>query len=180
MSDERRKENDRLMQELVTEHLGVLIRVIQPFCDRDELEDCLHDVLECIFRKLLEGRYKETGQFRQWACRVAHNYMVSGCRRKSLQTVSLDGCAVAPASAEEHGLSLRECEEKLSALENLLKDLPEESLRLVEMRMYQGLTFREICAVESVKITTLSARFQKICRILRAAMEKMGYTDGEL
>lgn len=128
------------------------------------------DIFQETFIKAIDtiksGRYSSEGKFLAWILRIAHNNVIDHYRRiTSDRSVSND-------DGERHDLFNRaelcdnshiesiERERSLREVERLITELPDEQQRVVMMRFYRDLSFKEIAEIEDISINTALGRMR--------------------
>lgn len=134
--------------------------------------DLMQEVFLGVYRNL--HRFRGDAKFSSWLFRIAHNKAVDMNRRKRLMTVQ-------PRSMNEDvddqfetysGDSREEPDNKLNETElntqviGLLARLPLEQRLVVELKVFQSLTFDEIAIMQEISENTAKTRFY-------AALKKM-------
>ncbi len=112
-----------------------------------------------------QGRYAETGRFSSWLARIAHNLIIDHYRQeKSENTVSADNPDVDILNRRE--LCEGTVEDRIVSsqilmdVRRLIKALPESQREVLEMRYYQGMSFKEIADATNVSINTALGRMR--------------------
>ena len=112
----------------------------------DALDLCQESFLKA-FREL--GSLKDKDRFSSWLYRIAHNVCYSRFRKEQGKTfVELD---------PNVGASRMPIENRL-AVEKALADLPDDQREVVVLKIYQGLKFEEIAAVQDAPVSTVKSR----------------------
>ena len=129
--------------------------------------------------------FKGQAQFSSWLFRIAHNKAVDMNRRQRPfafleqgQDQDQEGGEAAaqpqpwsgapPASPEE---SLASEEQNLRVMA-MLKALPWRQRLLVELKIYQSLTFEEIAEMQGISVNTAKTRFYSALRKMKSTMEQ--------
>ena len=124
----------------------------------DALDLCQESFLKA-YREL--GALKDKGRFSSWLYRIAHNVCYSRFRKDQGKTfVELDS---------NLGASRMPIENRL-AVEKALAELPDDQREVVVLKVYQGLKFDEIAAVQDAPVSTVKSRlymsFDKLKSVL--------------
>ncbi len=138
--------------------------------------DLANDIFQETFVKAIttirQGRYEDNGKFGAWLNRVAHNLIIDHFRRnKSENTISND-------SAEQDLLNNKElCEGSIEDsimqlqltkdIRKMIHTLPEEQRRVLMMRIYRDMSFKEIAEETGVSINTALGRMRYALRNMR-------------
>ena len=143
---------------------GVFSKIHFVVRDTEIANDLFQDVWIKVVQVLKSGKYVEEGKFGPWVMRVAHNAAIDHFRRNKkrrmvrptdefdiFDTISQD----AP-SIEERLIQ----DEILSELQQLLPSLPEEQQQVVQMRLKNNMSFKEIAVETEVSINTALGRMR--------------------
>lgn len=139
-------------------------------------EDLANDIFQETFIKVIltlrQGRYQESGKFYGWLTRIAHNIAIDGFRDEMSNNTFSDDEAegmyfndinLVSSSKESEMLD----EQLLEEVKVLMDRLPEEQRRVMFMRYYQGLSFKEIAEETGVGINTALGRMHYATNNLR-------------
>lgn len=130
-------------------------------------DDIFQDTFIKVITTIKQGRYYDAGnKFACWLIRIAHNLTIDYYRRlASDKTISNDGyeagdlfneASLCDYSAQD----AIEKEETLRDIETLIEMLPADQHRIVMMRYYQNLSFKEIADLENISINTALGRMR--------------------
>jgi len=131
--------------------------------DKYIAEDLFQEAFLKMIKTIKEGRYAEQGKFLPWAVRVAHNLCMDYFRRtKSQIPVTLsDGRDISVLFITEENPSTKiERRQTHQILRKLVEELPEDQREVVVLRMYAGLSFKEISDLTGVSINTALGRMR--------------------
>mgnify|MGYP003589988976 CR=1 FL=1 len=146
------------------------------FFTRDEAD--AKDILQELFRNLAEKPQRLAGveDERGFLLRLARNLAVDAIRRADVRRRARDRMAAEPAAlfsaaADPDVRLFRE------ALERALALLPPEQRGVVQLKLWEGLTFEQIAAVFSIPPNTAASRYRygldKLRDELRPLYEEM-------
>ncbi|MFC1660731.1 RNA polymerase sigma factor [Gemmatimonadota bacterium] len=140
----RAKEGDlRAMDELVSRHHAMVFRVCLGILrDEDAAADSSQDAFLKAFRAL--AGFRGEASFRTWLLTIAANEARGVLRKRSRraeQELEAAGPVVSPASNPEESL---EAGEDAARVRKLLERLPEKQRLAVTLRIFDGLSFREV------------------------------------
>ena len=126
-------------------------------------EDIFQDTFFKAISTIRQGGYVETGKFKAWITRIAHNLIIDYFRqRKNENTVSNDSFEVDllndPSLCEDTVEMVRK--QVLSDVKKLIGFLPDEQREVLEMRYYADLSFKEIAGITGVSINTALGRMR--------------------
>lgn len=138
--------------------------------------DLANDIFQETFVKAItvirQGRYEDSGKFGAWLNRVAHNLIIDHFRRnKSENTISND-------SAEQDLLNNKDlCEDSIEDsmvqlqltkdIRRMIHTLPEEQRKVLMMRIYRDMSFKEIAEETGVSINTALGRMRYALKNMR-------------
>ena len=145
--------------------------------NKELAEDIFQETFIKAIVTIKQGRYTESGKFRAWISRIAHNLIIDHFRQeKNENTVSNDE---APIDLLNNP-SLCDCtiEDRMiksqitSDVRKLISYLPDSQKEVLEMRYYQDMSFKEIAEQTGVSINTALGRMRyAILNIRRMAEE---------
>ena len=130
-------------------------------------DDIFQDTFVKVITTIKQGRYYDAGnRFVGWLVRLAHNQTIDYYRRlASEKIISNDGCEEGDLFNEiklfdDSAQDAIEKEETLRDIEMLISMLPNDQRRIVMMRYYQDLSFKEIADLENISINTALGRMR--------------------
>lgn len=169
--------NERALEELISKHqqkvFGFILKKVR---DEDLANDIFQETFVKVIQTLKAGRYNEEGKFIQWVMRIAHNLVIDHFRReKRMPHVRqsedfniLDVLNDGERNAEESNVHLQ----ILQDAKKLVQYLPEEQKSVLMMRIYEGLSFKDIAEQTDVSINTALGRMRYALINLRKLIEK--------
>jgi RNA polymerase sigma-70 factor (ECF subfamily) len=141
-------------------------RVGQP----DLVEDLVQETFLEAFQALRSGRQPQT--FSTWLFGIAHNRCGKWLRRKRPVLFAPDAAPDLPAAPNEQSL-LEELEEQqrlMTRLETQVRQLPEDTRRLLELKHRDGQTCEEIAATTGRPVGTVKSLLARTYKLLRTAL----------
>jgi RNA polymerase sigma-70 factor (ECF subfamily) len=150
---------------------------------RELAEDIFQDTFIKAIATIQQGRYVESGKFLGWINRIAHNLIIDHFRRvKNENTFSAD--AVDYDIVNNAKLSEKSVEDTISN-EQVLADvvhlidlLPASQQKVIRMRYFEDLSFKEIAERTDVSINTALGRMRyALLNMRRIAQEKDVYLE---
>ena len=147
-------------------------------------EDIFQDAFIKVIRTLKGGKYNEEGKFLPWVMRICHNLVIDHFRKnKKMKMISesssrnedfniFDILPLTDKNVEDDIVLAEICEH----LEDLVAVLPDSQRRVVEMRMYKGMSFKDIAEEEDVSINTALGRMRYALINLRKIIEEKEIT----
>ncbi len=148
--------------------------------DRDLTNDLFQDAFIKIINTLKVGNYNEEGKFLPWALRIAQNLVIDYFRKTSRVKM------ISESSSKNEDFNIfsilkqedLNVEQKMTRdeLENqmveLLNHLPESQREIIDQRIFQDLSFKEISELQGVSINTSLGRMRYALINLRKLIEK--------
>lgn len=154
--------------------------------NRDDALDLMQDVFLGVYRNL--SRFRGESQFISWLFRIAHNKAVDLARRRQANPVKSQALPEDPdewpdlqstgsqwsagsQTSDSGPQALAMAAEKNAALHRLLQALSPEQRLILELKVFQGMTFEEIAMMQDISANTAKTRFYSALKKLRALME---------
>lgn len=139
--------------------------------------DLMQEVFLGVYRNL--HRFRGDARFSSWIFRIAHNKAVDLNRKKRLLAgypVDSDNEGdVFDSFADEEGvepdLELLQSEQNRNIMA-MLNILPFEQRLIVELKVFQSLTFEEIAEMQDISENTAKTRFYTALRKLKSVTEE--------
>jgi RNA polymerase sigma-70 factor (ECF subfamily) len=145
--------------------------------DRELAEDIFQETFIKAIVTIKQGRYNETGKFRAWISRIAHNLIIDHFRQeKNENTTSKDEAPV--DLLNNPSLCEGTIEDKIirmqitSDIRKLISYLPDSQREVLVMRYYRNLSFKEIAVHTGVSINTALGRMRYAILNMRRMAEE--------
>lgn len=158
--------NNQAFDILLDRHKKSVYNYIYFVVRKKELsEDIFQETFIKAIVNIKQGRYTENGKFRAWISRIAHNLIIDHFRQmKNENTISKDETPVdllnnvmlCDGTIEDKMVKLQ----ITSDIRKLVSFLPDSQREVLEMRYYQGLSFKEISDKTGVSINTALGRMR--------------------
>ncbi|MDE6269789.1 MAG: sigma-70 family RNA polymerase sigma factor [Muribaculaceae bacterium] len=170
--------NNEAFDELLARHqVRIYNYILMMVKDEDVANDIFQDTFVKVVTTIKQGRYTDTGRFAAWLTRIARNLVIDHFRQeKSQGKLSTDNADTDILNRRE--LSDGTVEDELIDLQiqddvrSLLRRLPEAQRKVLVMRYYKNLSFKEIAALTGVSINTALGRVRyAILNMRRMAAE---------
>ena len=143
---------------------------------RELAEDLFQDTFIKVINTLRAGAYKDEGKFAQWVMRIANNLKIDYFRKaQRLPAYESNGDfdIFDTLSIEDPSVEQKMIQEQVySDIQDLLQYLPEEQREVLEMRIYQDISFKEIADLTKVSINTALGRMRYALINLRKMVEE--------
>lgn len=144
--------------------------------DRDISDDIFQDTFIKVIKTLKSNSYNEEGKFLPWVMRIAHNLIVDHFRRnkkmpmfRETEEFSIFSIMSDDAPNVEGRMITTQVEDDLK---RLIQELPKDQKEVLEMRIYQDLSFKEISELTGVSINTALGRMRYALMNLRKVIDK--------
>ncbi|MDR3653919.1 MAG: sigma-70 family RNA polymerase sigma factor [Paludibacter sp.] len=152
--------------------------------NRELSEDIFQDTFIKAIATIQQGRYVESGKFLAWINRIAHNLIIDHFRReKNENTFSADAVDydVVNNNANLSEKSVEDTisnEQVLADVLHLIDLLPHSQQKVIRMRFFEDLSFKEIAEKTDVSINTALGRMRyALLNMRRIAAEKDLYLE---
>ena len=143
----------------VRNYIGMMVK------DDDIADDIFQETFIKAVKVIDEGRYTDSGKFRSWILRIAHNRVLDHFRRqKSSRQVNESEAGYDVIGTLRFAEPTTEDEMVHSEMEQTIRDLvellPDEQREVVRLRYYSKLSFQEIAEQTEVSINTALGRMR--------------------
>ena len=120
--------------------------------------------------------FRGEARFSSWIYRIARNVVVRMATKRRLQTVSLDDeerpQMMQTAREESQAEQRFEDQDKLAILKELLKELPENHRRALELAYLEGISYTDVAATMNCAIGTVKTWVHRGRLLLRELFEE--------
>lgn len=158
--------NNEAFDELLNRHQSYIFSYIQRLIkDVDMANDIFQETFVKAIMNIKQGRYTGDGKFQAWLSRIAHNLIIDFFRQqKNVPTVSTDNEDVNVLNRRDLSDGTIEdfiidCQ-IMDDVQSLVSALPEDQRKVVEMRYYENMSFKEIAERSGVSINTALGRMR--------------------
>ncbi len=158
--------NDTAFDTLLDRHKQpIYAYILYTVRNNDLADDIFQDTFIKAITTIRQGKYTETGKFKAWIMRIAHNLMIDFFRQKKNENTVSNDCY-------EFDLlnNMDLCDETFEAqlvknqvlqdVKKLVCFLPDKQREVLEMRYYKDLSFQEIADLTGVSINTALGRMR--------------------
>ena len=143
--------------------------------NKDLAEDIFQETFVTLIMTIKQNRYTESGKFKAWIMRIAHNLIIDNYRQERIEnTISNDevdlfnNMKLCDDSIEDHMVR----QQALKDVRKLVEFLPENQRGVLVMRYYQDLSFKEIADITGVSINTALGRMRYALLNMRRMAEE--------
>lgn len=157
--------DESALKTLITRHeKKVFSYIMLSVKNRELAEDIFQDTFIKVINTLRSGNYKEEGKFVQWVMRIANNLKIDYFRKMQRMPVFegngdfdiFDVIYGTDPSVEQKMITEQIYEE----LRVLITMLPDEQREVLEMRIYNDISFKDIAEITGVSINTALGRMR--------------------
>ena len=169
--------NENALSILIERHKSKIYGFIySKILDRDAADDIFQDTFIKVIKTLKGNSYNEEGKFLPWVMRIAHNLVIDSFRKNKKMPMFRETEEFSIFSIMSDNVPNIESQLISDQVEvdlvKLLKELPADQKEVVEMRIYQDLSFKEISELTGVSINTALGRMRYALMNLRRIIEK--------
>ncbi len=132
--------------------------------DRNLTDDIFQETFIKVDTTLRAGVYRDEGKFVQWIMRIAHNIIIDYFRKNqklklvhSTEETDVFDLIDGYDESAEHQIIRKQVHKDIRML---IKQLPEEQRRVLIMRHYADMSFKEIADKTGVSINTALGRMR--------------------
>jgi RNA polymerase sigma-70 factor (ECF subfamily) len=144
--------------------------------NRELAEDIFQDTFIKVINTLRAGTYKEEGKFVQWVMRIANNLKIDYYRKmQRMPAVETNGefDIFDFVYGNEPSIEQKMITEQIHRdARHLLQYLPKEQREVLEMRIYQDISFKDIAELTNVSINTALGRMRYALINLRKLIQE--------
>ncbi|MGN0187363.1 MAG: RNA polymerase sigma factor [Paludibacteraceae bacterium] len=144
----------------------------------DLAEDVFQDTFFKAITTIKQHRYTDNGKFFSWLSRIAHNLIIDHFRRDD-NCVSADDDTtynlLNNAKLYDDTFDSMTYEMALIKLGKLVDRLPNTQQRIVRMRLYNNMSFKEIADSENISINTALGRMRYAILNLRKIADECNF-----
>lgn len=159
--------NNRAFDELLSRNQSKLFSyILFVVRDEDKANDLFQETFVKVITKLHQGRYVDSGKFGAWIMRIAHNVIMDWYREQRSRNLieptdgndlsNLSGNEILDSNVENRYVN----DQIMVDVKNMMNMLPPTQRKVVFMRFYQDLSFKEIAETTGVSINTSLGRMR--------------------
>lgn len=172
-----RSGNEQAFEVLIRRHQKrIFLQIYSKVQDADVADDLFQETFIKIIRSLRKSNYEEKGKFLPWAIRVANNTTLDHFRRESRKKefrpsgefTVFDTYGEVDQSYEQEVIEAQINED----LYKLIKFLPEDQRKVLELRIFCNYSFKEIAEETDVSINTALGRMRYAVSNMQKLMVK--------
>jgi len=173
--------NERAFETLLMRHKDRIYNYIyMKIRDHALSQDIFQDTFIKVVKTLKKGKYNEEGKFLPWAMRIAHNLMIDHFRKANKVRMISESSSKSDDFNIFSVLELEDdnIEEAITKTEleqqmvELIDHLPDSQRDILQMRIFKGMSFKDIADKEDVSINTALGRMRYALINMRKLIEK--------
>jgi RNA polymerase sigma-70 factor, ECF subfamily len=162
--------NDRELERLYDAHASGLFHYLVTFT---KTEADARDLLQEIFIKLARSKSDEVFQSEKaFIYRLAHNFAIDWLRRRKVRWDSekrlMNELAENEQSAADPDAALL-----MRSFTGAMQTLPDEQRTIVQLKLWDGLTFEEISQAQGIPLNTAASRYRYALEKLRVHLRPL-------
>ena len=140
-------------------------------------EDIFQETFVKVITTIQQGKYVETGKFKAWITRIAHNLIIDHLRQEgnanTISNETYDFDLFNNASLCEETIETEIVKKQIiNDVRKLVRFLPDLQREVLEMRYYQNLSFKEIAERTGVSLNTALGRMRYAILNMRKMVEE--------
>ncbi|MBM3451733.1 MAG: sigma-70 family RNA polymerase sigma factor [Bacteroidetes bacterium] len=168
-------------KKLLFRHKDSIFRFIKlKVKDVDLANDIFQDVFIKVIKTIKTGSYNEEGKFLPWVMRIAHNLIIDHFRRSSRVKIISESSSLSNdfnifSTISSGNKTIEEqitTQELLDQMVSLVEYLPNSQKKILNMRIFQEMSFKEIAEIENISINTALGRMRYAILNIRKLIDK--------
>jgi len=157
--------DENSLKQLINRHQKKIFSyILMSVKNRELAEDIFQDTFIKVINTLKSDNYKEEGKFLQWVMRIANNLKIDYYRKVQRMPVfesNSDFNIFDVLNGTDPSIEQKIITEQIySDVKNLVQYLPEEQREVLEMRIYDDVSFKDIAEITGVSINTALGRMR--------------------
>lgn len=162
--------NEAAFEKLLSKNQGKVFGYIMKMVRDEELaNDIFQDAFVKVIKTLKSGKYNEEGKFLPWVMRITHNLIIDHFRKDKKMPIAGRGngndedefdifsvLKIEDANVEDEIIY----QQILSDVKGLIAYLPDDQKEIIEMRIFMGMSFKDIAERTDVSINTALGRMR--------------------
>ena len=169
--------NEWALAQLIERHKSRIYSFIySKVNDRDLSDDIFQETFIKVINTIRKDTYNEEGKFLPWVMRIANNLVVDHFRRQARVNIKRDNeentlfnKIIDTGMNIESQMILRQIQDDLHDLVLLL---PKDQQEIIQLKMFDDLSFKEIADLKGISINTALGRMRYAIINLRKLIDK--------
>jgi len=128
------------------------------------------DIIATVFTKIYEHKDKimEVSESKNWVFRIAHNTIIDFYRKNS-KVIPIE--SFLDRGDEDFGYEDIIIRDEFNGVKKIIDQLPEETKRMIYLRFYGGLKFREIAETVNITENTVKSTISRAIKKIKKSYE---------
>ena len=173
--------NEKAFEVLLMRHKDRIYRAIHmKVRDTALAQDIFQEAFIKVVNTFKSGNYNEEGKFLPWAMRIAQNLVIDHFRKANKVRLISESSSMRDDFNIFHTLKLEDdnVQDQMTKTEleeqvlELVEELPDTQRDILQMRIFKGMSFKDIAEKEDISINTALGRMRYALINLRKLMEK--------
>ena len=165
--------NDRELEQIYDAHAPGLFHYLVTFT---KTETDARDLLQELFIKLARGMKMEMQSEKAFLYRLAHNLAIDWLRQREARWDS-EECLFRELEGEKQCAADPDTALLARSFADAMRKLPDEQRTIVQLKLWEELTFEEIAEAQDIPLNTAASRYRyaldKIRTLLRPIYEEL-------
>lgn len=175
------KGNEQAFEVILKRHKNKIFNfILVKIRNKAIAQDIFQETFIKVINTLKKGNYNEEGKFLPWAMRIAHNLTIDYFRKNNKVRLISESSS---KSEDFNIFDLLEVQdnniedelvrnELILQMEELIDHLPESQRNILNMRIYKGMSFKNIAENEDISINTALGRMRYALINIRKLIKK--------
>jgi RNA polymerase sigma-70 factor, ECF subfamily len=161
--------NDHELERLYDAYASGLFHYLVAFT---KTEADARDLLQELFIKLARGPAQEVASEKAFLFRLAHNLAIDWLRRRRVRWDSEENLSAELATGRQE-VSDPDAALLARSFAEAMKTLPDEQRTILQLKLWDGLTFEEIAEAQGIPLNTAASRYRYGLEKLRTLLRPL-------
>ena len=161
--------NDRELERIYDAHASGLFHYLVSFT---KTEADARDLLQELFIRLARGVTMDVQSEKAFLFRLAHNLAIDWLRRRKVRWDSEERLLAEIGAAMQHDAN-PDAAILARSFADAMRTLPDEQRTILQLKLWDGLTFEEIAEAQGIPLNTAASRFRYGLEKLRALLRPL-------
>jgi RNA polymerase sigma-70 factor (ECF subfamily) len=128
------------------------------------------DIIATVFTKIYEHKDKiaEVNESKNWVFKIAHNTIIDFYRKNS-KVIPIENFL--DRGDEDFGYEDIVIRDEFNGIKKIIEQLPEETKKMIYLRFYGGLKFREIAETVNITENTVKSTISRAIKKIKKSYE---------
>ncbi len=166
--------DEKAIEILIARHLSSIYNFVKRFVDAEQADDVAQETFFKVWKYI--KRYDETRNFKVWLFTIARRVAIDFTRKKKHTPFSAfendenETFEVEDSSDLPHELFRRR--EVVEAVENLVRQLPDDRRAIVILHDAEELSFKDIADIVGKPMNTVKSQYRRALMFLRKKIDE--------